>query len=223
MRHRDDPSTIAAMRFTYFGRKLSGFNSLYNCTYLNERCVELAVAFNFLEGRSFANGLEVGNVLGHYNVGGHTVVDLYEPASELQQLKRWRVQQVDVFDIGLEVGSKWDWIVAISTLEHVRFDMDAKAPIDLEGSMNALNYLRSLLAPGGQMLVTLPCGFHPILDELIAEDLTGAARACTLVRDGGDPLQWVQTDEPTIIEYGTSGTWADAVWIGEFDPASTAA
>lgn len=210
------------MDFTYFGRPLSGFNSLYNCTYLNERCVELAVAFDFLEGRSSANGLEVGNVMGHYNVGGHTVVDLYEAASELQTLKRWRVEQVDVFDIGLQVGSLWDWIVAISTLEHVRFDMDSDAPLDLEGSMQALAYLRSLLAPEGQMLVTLPCGFHPVLDELIVEGLTGATRACTFVRDtvADDPMQWVQTDEPTIVEYGHDGPWASAVWIGEFDPVT---
>lgn len=216
MRHRDDPSTVEAVKFSYFEHQLAGFNSLYNCTYLNERCVELAVAFNFLQGRSFVNGLEVGNVLGHYGVGGHTVVDLYEPASELQQLKRWRVEQVDVFDIGLEVGSLWDWIVAISTLEHVRFDMDSTSPLDLDGSMNALRYLRSLLHEDGQMLVTLPCGFHPVLDELIVEELTGATRACTLVRDGDDPTRWVQTDEPTVIEYGRDGPWASAVWIGEF-------
>jgi len=213
------------MKFSYFGRELEGFNHLYNSTYLNERAVELAVAFDWLYGRDTDNGLEFGNVLGHYGFGGHHVVDRYEPATELQRLKRWPVHQIDVFDTAVKVGSSWDWIVAISTIEHVRYDMDADDDVDPEGSLNALLYLQSLLAPAGQMLVTVPCGFHPVLDNLIVEELTGATRSCTLVRDwGADHDQegcWVQTDEPTIIDYGSSGPWADSVWIGEFERSTT--
>jgi len=208
---------VGPMHFTYFGRQLQGFDNLYNCTYLNERCVELAVAFDWLTGREPVNGLEVGNVLGHYSYGGHTVVDLYEPASELQALKRQRVLAVDLFDVATTVGSSWDWIVAISTLEHVRYDMDPGADQDLNGSLDAIDYLRSLLGVGGQMLVTVPCGFHPMLDDVIVEELTGATRASTLVRSDDDPMTWVQTETPEIRPYGGTGPWADSVWIGEFD------
>lgn len=209
----------AHMKFSYFGRELEGFDHLYNSTYLNERQVELAVAVDFLSDADSTNVLEVGNVLAHYDIGGHVVVDRYEAPTGYQVLMDWPYYQVDVFDIATQVGSSWDRIVAISTLEHVGFDLDPDAEVDTEASMRAIAYLRTLLAPQGRMLVTLPCGFHPVLDDLITEDLLGAERSCTFVRDWdaeGDEPGWVQTDEPTVLLYGDTNPWAEAVWVGEF-------
>ena len=129
---KTDGSTVTDMKFGYFGRELEGFDHLYNSTYLNERQVELAIAFDFLTGVDITNTLEVGNVLAWYDVGGHVVVDRYEEPTGLQHLLDWPYYQVDVFDIATEVGSSWDAIVAISTLEHVAFDMDPAADRDLD-------------------------------------------------------------------------------------------
>lgn len=207
------------MNFSYFGHELEGFDHLYNSTYLNERQVELAIAVDFLAGTDSTNVLEVGNVLAHYDIGGHVVVDRYEPPTGYQAVMDWPYYQVDVFDVATQVGSSWDRIVAVSTLEHVGFDLDPDAEVDPEASMRAIAYLRMLLAPEGRMLVTVPCGFHPVLDEAITEDLMGAERSATFVRDwdtDADQAGWIQTDEPTVLPYGEKTRWADAVWVGEF-------
>lgn len=205
------------MQFDYFGRQLSAYGHLYNSTALNERSIELAVALDFMAGRDPVNGLEIGNVLAHYDVGGHVVVDPYEQPTLWQANERWPYHAVDVFDVATQVGSSWDWIVSISTLEHVRWDMDPSQAADPEGSLRAINYLHDMLAVDGQMLVTVPCGFHPLLDEAITEELTGATRSCTFVRTHGDQPTWVQTDEPTVLPYGMTGPWAESVWVGEFE------
>ncbi len=205
------------MQFDYYGRRLSGFGHLYNSTALNERQVELAIAIDFMDGRDPVNGLEVGNVLAHYDIGGHVVVDPYEQPTLYQRAQRWPYHAVDVFDIYTEVGSGWDWIVSISTLEHVRWDMDPSKSADPEAALRAINYLHDMLVDGGQMLVTVPCGFHPLLDAAITEELTGATQSCTFVRLHGPESGWVQTDEPTVLPYGMTGPWAEAVWIGIFE------
>ena len=87
----------------------------YNTTIRNERAVELAVAFHWLADRT-GSGLEVGNVLGHYGISGHRVVDLYEQAPG--------VENVDLFD----VRGSFDWIVSVSTIEHVAWTPNAKPP-----------------------------------------------------------------------------------------------
>jgi SAM-dependent methyltransferase len=142
----------------------------------------------------------VGNVLGHYydDLPGRTVVDRYEVAAD--------VENVDV----LEVGGEWDYIVAISTLEHVRWD---EQPREAAGAVLALEHLRSLLAPAGRMLVTVPMGWHETLDSHLLGHLCGAVTACTLVRAG---TGWVQSERPVWRPYGVSQPWAEAVWIGEF-------
>lgn len=184
------------MRFTYHGVSLIGIDEPYNSTILNERAVELAVAKRFLADVD-GEGLEVGNVLGHYGLTGHRVVDLSEVSDG--------VENMDVFDI----AGRYDWIVAISTLEHVRWD---SPPKDAEAALGALDYLRSLLNPGGRMLVTVPTGYHAPLDaELITG--VGAERACTMVRT---PKGWRQTKAITVKPYGVENPWASSVWIGEF-------
>lgn len=186
------------MTFAYHGEPLEVFCHLYNCTWLNERGAELSV---FQHWTRQGTMLEVGNVLGHYSLGRpHRVVDRYEQGIG--------VENTDVFDI---TGS-FDEIVAISTIEHVRWDEE---PREDGGSRLAIEHLRSLLAPGGRMLVTIPTGHNPPLDEWLQEG-TGAARACTLVRD---MTSWRQTDEVEIRPYGLTQPWAEAVWIGEFSCA----
>lgn len=184
------------MRFTYQGRKLEGFDHPYNDTIRNERAVELAVAFDWMPATGA--GLEVGNVLGHYGSTGHRVVDRYEQAAG--------VDNVSVFDV---TGS-FDWIVSVSTLEHVGWD---EQPRDPDAARRALAHLRGLLAPGGRMLVTVPTGYHPHFDGHLLNG-SGATRAATLVRSGSS---WRQTKTLTAKPYGASTPWAESVWIGEYE------
>jgi len=186
------------MKFTYHGTPLEGFDAPYNNTILNERAVELAVAFEWLKGRDSAHGLEVGNVLSHYGVTGHRVVDFYEKADG--------VENVDVFDI----TGKFKWIVSISTLEHVGWDAE---PRDPDAAERAVEHLRSLLAPKGKMLITAPAGYNPSFDKFLKTG-AGATRDATMNRDKTDG--WKQSKTRTFKPYGSSTPWAETVWIGEY-------
>lgn len=183
----------------WWGEKLPVFNHLYNCTWLNERGAELAVYLRWLDGNNGVD-LEVGNVTGHYESIPRPgmVVDRYEAAEGIRNM--------DVFDL---VGT-FDTIAAISTMEHVRWDEEPRLD---GGSAEGIAFLRSLLTPHGRMLVTIPTGHNPPLDEWLLSGETGATRACTLVRD---MLSWRQTPEVEIRPYAVTQPWAEAVWIGEF-------
>lgn len=186
--------------FKYHGASLRYYDHPYNTTRLNERAVELPAAFRWLSRRTGA-GLEVGNVLGRYRPDlPHRVVDAYEVAPGVDNL--------DVF----RVNGSYDYVVSVSTIEHVRWDLDRRGR-DPEGAVRALRHLESLLAPGGRMFVTVPLGCNPRLDNVLMAGASGAGRAATFVRDGDG---WTQTDELTWKPYGATTPWAEAVWIGEW-------
>lgn len=186
------------MTFTWHGQTLDYFDHPYNATRQNERAVELAIASQFVNFRGQRKGLEVGNVLGHYDITGHRVVDLHERARGVENL--------DVFDL----TGTYDWIVSISTVEHVRWDTEPHQP---QGAFEAIEHLRGLLAPDGVMLITVPLGYHPPLDEAIQAGVLEPSRDCVFIRQG---RQWVQRTRKTWRPYGASTPWAEAVWIGEW-------
>lgn len=146
----------AAERFTFDGARLGYEYSLYGQTWRNERTIEIAIARHFLTHHDTGRMLEVGNVLSHYGVRGHEVLDRYE-----RNLPGVLNDDVIEFDPGVS----YDTIVSISTLEHVRRDEDEH---DARGSAKALENLRRLLTPTGRMLVTVPIDWNPGLDEDIA-------------------------------------------------------
>lgn len=190
------------MGFSWRGRQLDYFDHHYNTTRLNERAVEVPVALAFLEG-CHGEGLEVGNVLGHYGVTGHHVIDLYEKARG--------VQNIDVFDLR---GPLLDWIVSISTVEHVRWDSE---PIEAGGSVRAVQAMLGMLRPGGRMLVTAPLGHQPHLDLAIREGVMGPTEDGVLyLKDG----EWVEGDRSVWRPYGEETKWASAVWVATWESAS---
>lgn len=185
------------MKFTYHGRQFDGFDHPHNTTILNERAIELAVAIDFLAGVD-GEGLEVGHVLGHYGITGHRVVDLHEQAEG--------VENIDVLDI----EGRYDWIVSISTLEHVHWDNGERNEY---AAIDSIAHLRGLLKPGGRMLLTVPMGWNPPLDRAIADDVQ-ATLDSTMVRTAKG---WRQTKNVMVKPYGLSTQWAESVWLGEFE------
>lgn len=186
--------------FTYWGEELEYLDHPYNTTRLNERCVEVPIAESFLQRVAAGNhdGLELGNVLSHYWIPPilHRIVDRYEGP-----------EKTDVFNI----KDSFAWIVAISTIEHVRWDEEPKTA---DGATLALEHLLSLSAPGGRMLVTVPFGWHPFLDTDIIDGRFTPERECTMVRDksGG----WEQVDGAYHQRYAKTTIWAESVWVAEF-------
>lgn len=187
--------------FEYWGIELKYCRDSYNHSGENERAVEIPIAQWWLE-HQIGIGLEIGNVMAHYGRVHWPVVDRYEPGATLN---------LDVFDY----NGPADWILAISTLEHVRWDEPGMGRHP-DGSSLALEHLYSLLRPGGVMLVTVPMGWQPFFDTAILDEKLPVYpdRQCTLVRSEG--RWWWQTPEVEHRRYAASSIWAESVWVAEF-------
>jgi hypothetical protein len=198
-----DRVNLRGKTFEWRGQTLPYFDAAYNTTLKNERAVELPIAWRWLARHldPDRDGLEVGNVLGHYPPVPErkAVVDQFEKGDG--------VLNVDLFT----VTDRFDWILAISTLEHVRWDHGDRHPL---GALHALNHLRSLLNPGGSMLITIPFGSNPGLDAAILLGIVNETWGSTMVRavDGS----WSEQPGPVWSEYGTRTIWANSVWVAEF-------
>jgi SAM-dependent methyltransferase len=146
--------------FTFRGKSYRYFWHRYNATWRNERAVEIPIARSILCGIPPEKVLEIGNVLSHYGPVAHEVVDKYEQAEG--------ITNEDVCDFTSD--KKYALILSISTLEHVGWDED---PRDEKKVLRAFENLQSLLSPGGRLVVTIPLGYNPALDKLIAERRIG--------------------------------------------------
>ena len=156
--------------FEYRGQRLQCVYENYNVTWGNERCAEIPIARWHL---AQANGpvLEVGNVLGHYGTHTQTVIDKYETAPN--------VFNADITD--WQTDERFDLILSISTFEHIGFDDEAEGDSG-DKIQAAIAACRALLAPGGSLVITVPLGYNPALDELIANDALGANESRFLLR-----------------------------------------
>lgn len=123
----------------------------------NERAVEIPLAMNFLKKYSSHDIIEVGNVLRHYGVFKHIVVDKYE--------KMGGVINEDI--LTFVPKKKYECVVSISTIEHIGFD---EIPRDAEKIGKVLRRLYSIfLNEDGKMFLTFPLGYNPAIDRLIRE------------------------------------------------------
>jgi hypothetical protein len=190
--------TIRGGSFEWDGEELDYLLHPYTSTAANERAVEVPIARRFIERRAGA-GLEVGNVLRHYGPGDWRVVDLYEAAPG--------VDNVDVF----EVVERFDWVVAVSTLEHVRWD--APDRWDPRGAIDAVAHLRARLNPGGALLVSVPFGQHPYLDGAILSGGLEPDVQGSLVYEGH---YWRAIPGEAVWHPARPERWARSVWVAEW-------
>lgn len=172
--------------FTWAGRLYPLFRHRYHYTWMNERAVEIPIFRALLAGHDPARVLEVGNVLSHYGPVEHTVVDRYERAAG--------VVNRDVVDI--RPDGELDLIVSISTLEHVGWDED---PRDPDKSARAIEHLRSLLAPGGRLVFSVPAGYNPGLDRRLAAGEVDVSELGALRREGG---RWREVEPRAALPAG---------------------
>lgn len=156
--------------FEWDGRRVAYFHHPYHYTWLNERAVETALALEVLREHAGQNVLEIGNVLSHYVPVDHLVVDKYEHGPG--------VVNADVVDLALE--ERFGLVLAVSTLEHVGLDEDAR---DRHKVGRAIERLKDLLEPGGLLWVTLPVGYNPDLDAQLRAGALGFTRLRALIRE----------------------------------------
>ena len=197
----------------FSGRRLRYADFGYNETLVNERAVELPIALEWIADRRFGSrGLEVGNVLRHYpspfrrDPYPWTTIDLTEPGPD--------VINIDVMDTPDLVGPAappFDWIVSISTIEHVGWDYEPQEP---DKAVAAIDVLRSCLTPHGRALITVPTGYNRHLDAAIPDlDIIGSA---FFVRRGDtDATSWDRVPF-TPVPYRWDIPSAGGVWVGVF-------
>jgi len=145
--HRRRSFTVSGRRYRYHAHR-------YNATWTNERTVELPIVISTMREHAGARVLEVGNVLAHYGIRGHEIVDKYEDAPG--------VVNADI--LAFTPDTDYQLIVSISTLEHIGFEEELRDP---GKPARVLEHLTGLLAPEGMLLVTFPLGYNPALDAQV--------------------------------------------------------
>jgi SAM-dependent methyltransferase len=168
--------------FAFEGHTYSYFFHKYNRTWANERAIEIPIVCEMMKEYRGKRILEAGNVLSHYFQVDHDIVDKYERADG--------VINQDIVDF--RPPRKYDLIVSISTLEHVGVN-EKQTPTEPRKALRAIESLKSLLVPGGKMIITLPIGYTVELDELLRERKIEFTRRYCLKRISMDN-KWVEMD-----------------------------
>ncbi len=186
--------------FTWQGRTYPYFLHRYNLTWSNERMVEVPIVRDLVERYRGRSVLEVGNVLAHYLPVAHDVLDKFERAPG--------VLNEDAADF--RSARRYDLIVSISTLEHVGWDEEPRDPRKV---IRTLANLAAHLAPGGRLVVTLPLGYNPPLDALLAQGAIPWSRQTQLKRRGN---VWSEAEWSEVVGsgYGRGRPGTDGLVIG---------
>lgn len=188
-------------RFSFRGMHLPYTFSRYNNSYRNERAVEISIAKWFLSAGT-GRMLEVGNVMSHYGVQGHTVLDKYEIIPG--------VLNDDVVDFAPD--RPFDTVISISTLEHVGWDEKPREP---DKVLRAFDSVRDCVAPQGRMLVTVPIGHNKTLDGALKTGEVKLPQESWLIRTSRSN-EWIETDRDEALsrEYGWPYRNANAIYAG---------
>ncbi len=183
------------------------FYHQYSNTWESERVVEVPIVWGIVKEHIGKNILEVGNVLSHYFNVKYDVVDKYEAGN--------KVINQDVIDFNPK--KRYDLIVSISTLEHVGFDEQGNkiGTSNKKKILQALENLKRLTNFGGKIVITLPIGYNPELDNLLKDDKLGFTKLYCLKRVSKDN-RWVEVKWGDIMnmEFGFPFPYANGLVIG---------
>jgi hypothetical protein len=193
-------------KITFSGQTFPYLYRRYNLTCQNERAVEIPIFQAIVKQYPPEQVLEIGNVLSHYMPVKHTVLDKYEVAPG--------VLNEDV--VSYHPGRTFDLIVAISTLEHVGWDEPSHDP---EKLLPAIANLRSLLSPQGQLVVSMPIGYNPAVDQL-AQDPRGLFRQVGFLKRMTRDNVWKEAAQQDVLgeKYNSRIPTATAIMVGRIDP-----
>ena len=129
---------------------LNYFYHPYNNTVCNERCVEVALAMEFI--KRHPHYIEIGAVLPYYTKRGKRVIDCFDPEGDNDK----RLAECDI---------RGENVVCISTLEHFGTEEYGNKKLSkLEG----LAGLLQIMTTAENYFITIPLGFNKTLDNQLA-------------------------------------------------------
>ena len=171
--------------FSFDGQTLEYFTHPYNRAGENMRTVEVPIVLAFLRGREWDSLLEVGNVLSHYVRRGWPVVDGIEQGRGIinADILTWKPERL------------FHLIVSISTLEHIGHGRYAQLSAPDATPRQAWQNMMTWLAPGGELLATVPLNYNAILDAQIISGMFDTARYMRRTQDNA----WVECSLPDAL------------------------
>jgi len=191
----------ASRTFIFQGERYHYFYHKYGKTWRSERSIEIPIAWDIVKKHKDKSILEVGNVLSHYFSVNHVIIDKYEVANGVinQDVVEYKTTQ------------KYDLIISISTLEHVGWNEIPREPVRV---LKAFENLKHCLAHKGMIVVTIPLGYNPVLDELLKKGKIKFAEQHYFKRISYD--DWMEVNQKTIqnAKYGVPFPHANALLIG---------
>lgn len=197
--------TRAGKQFTFQNKQYSYLQHPYNITYFGERTVEVPIFLEILKTAKAKRVLEVGNVLSHYTKITHDVVDKYEKAKGVINL--------DI--VTYRPKKKYDLIFSISTLEHIGWDEEPKDPTKI---VRAMTHVKSMLAPAGLLIASLPLGYNPHVDKLLFQNKLGFTSHAYLRRISKDN-EWREVTKKEVkgARYNSPYPYANGLVIAVFN------
>ena len=166
--------------FIYLKNELDYCIHPYNSTYKNERCVEIPIFRDILEGYDLADVLEVGNVLNHYGTYWHDVLDKYEDHKAVNL-------KTDL--LKFNPNCHYKLAMAISTLEHIGMN-DGNEP---SAFLKAIKKMQSL---ADEVIFSVPLRQNFFVDKCLFQNKLKGFKITYLAQKGF--LDWQQTSFPFI-------------------------
>ena len=196
---------IILKTFMFLGKSYEYSSHEYNETWKNERTIEVPIIWEYVKEYKGKNILEVGNVLSHYFTVDHDVVDKDEVAN--------RVINQDVVDY--KPDKKYDLIVSISTMEHIGHFENPGSWVQPQKILVALQNLKNLLSPYGQIIITFGMGYNYLLDAHVKLGNIKFSKMACMRRISKDN-EWEETEFGKIKndEYGKPFNGSNNLVVG---------
>jgi hypothetical protein len=189
--------------FEFEGKTYHYFFHPYCTTWGNERTVAVPILWNLVK-RYEAKGkniLEVGNMLSYYFKVRHDILDKYEITEG--------VINEDVVDY--KSPKKYDLIISVLTLPEVGW---YESPRDPTKTICALQNLKTLLSPGGEIAVAMGLGINPEFDKSLGNKTIEFEKQGYLRHLKGYKWQESDLEDVMSIKYDKSVPTANAVMVG---------
>jgi len=152
-----DLGILTENKFIYRNNELDLFQSSYNCGFYNsimtERCVEIAIAKNWLNSID-GEVIEIGAVTPYYLPRAvNEICDPYDPHSK-----------VSIKESMFKLDLRQKNVLSISTIEHVG---TGEYGLQINEGETAVNALLKILKESKKCLITFPVGANAELDNYI--------------------------------------------------------